>query len=415
VPILSNAENRKYFGPVSSLDTKRLSAARNSVINAGGIAQVSHSQQLDFGNIDKLPVLWGTVNGNDLGPEPALDRMEMLDSWIKYLSDDKRLEQIDSKTLMIYEGGVERWGDRNLKNDKAKFCNTKCDILIGPHDMALADGILFIRDWYYNSDVHVPDHKLKILSFLESPRASSGEFKHPKTVVASYNRGSDIVIPYGKWISKPTNVSVTENRNYAAGKSKMAAAFTSNCATTNDRMDYITTLQAFITVDVYGACGPLKCPRSTSQTCFEKLKKDYKFYLAFENANCKDYITEKLYLNAYQNDVVPVVLGGHPYDYKAMAPPHSYIHVEDFDSPEDLANYLKVLDGNDTLYNEYFKWKNTGMFYFEPHYASTLCRMCAMLHYADYTKTAPPIRKNQIWSTFDKCLPNSKWYWEKED
>ena len=55
-------------------------------------------------------------------------------------------------------------------------------------------------------------------------------------------------------------------------------------------------------------------------------------------------------------------MGAHPDDYRAVAPPHSYIHVDDFESPRHLADYLKLLDQNDTLYNEYFAWKGSGSF-----------------------------------------------------
>ena len=50
-------------------------------------------------------------------------------------------------------------------------------------------------------------------------------------------------------------------------------------------------------------------------------------------------------------------MGARPEDYKAAAPLNSYIHVDDFDSPKDLAEYLKQLDQDDEKYNAYFKWK----------------------------------------------------------
>ena len=72
-------------------------------------------------------------------------------------------------------------------------------------------------------------------------------------------------------------------------------------------------------------------------------------------------------------------MGARPEDYAASLPPHSYIHVDDFRSPRDLAYYLRVLDANDTAYNEYFRWKSdwtlTGYSYW--------CRLCGLLHVAD--------------------------------
>ena len=38
-----------------------------------------------------------------------------------------------------------------------------------------------------------------------------------------------------------------------------------------------------------------------------KLSK-YKFYLSFENNYCCDYLSEKIILNAFENDIIPVII-----------------------------------------------------------------------------------------------------------
>jgi hypothetical protein len=58
------------------------------------------------------------------------------------------------------------------------------------------------------------------------------------------------------------------------------------------------------------------------------------------------------------------------------SPYRSYLHVDEFASPKELAEYLNVLDKNDELYNSYFKWKGTGEFINTFYW----CRVCAMLH-----------------------------------
>lgn len=128
-------------------------------------------------------------------------------------------------------------------------------------------------------------------------------------------------------------------------------------------------------MDIYGFCGSLECTRR-NVSCFKLLDRDYKFYLAFENSNCRDYITEKFYVNSLQYNVLPIVMGARPQDYRRSAPSGSFIHVDNFESPKELAEYLHILDKDDELYNSYFQWKGTGEFintYF-------WCRLCSMLH-----------------------------------
>ena len=69
----------------------------------------------------------------------------------------------------------------------------------------------------------------------------------------------------------------------------------------------------------------------------------------------------------------------------------SYIHVDDYASPRQLAAYLHHLDKNITAYNTYFSWKGTMVTINQRYW----CRLCALLHlqqtdgyvhwYQDYT------------------------------
>ena len=54
---------------------------------------------------------------------------------------------------------------------------------------------------------------------------------------------------------------------------------------------------------------------------------EYKFYLAFENALCPDYVTEKFF-RTLKLPVVPIVMGGD--NYENLVPPGSFIDVNNF-------------------------------------------------------------------------------------
>ena len=136
----------------------------------------------------------------------------------------------------------------------------------------------------------------------------------------------------------------------------------------------VRNLQQFIPIDVYGKCQELKCPEE--QNCWAFLGRTYKFYMAFENTLCLDYVTEKAF-EAYKYDLVPVVYAW--LNDSTILPPGSYINALDFKSHKDLADYLRYLDTHEEEYLKFFEWKrNYQLQQFGIRHV--LCEACAKLH-----------------------------------
>jgi alpha-1,3-fucosyltransferase len=157
-------------------------------------------------------------------------------------------------------------------------------------------------------------------------------------------------------------------------KQKSIAWFVSHCNTFSGRDELVRKLQGFIDVDVYGKCGKMSCPKSSNQ-CSEMLNTTYKFYLSFENTLCIDYLTEKLY-NAIQHYVIPIIFSGA--EISRFLPPRSYINANDFETTEDLANYLEFLQQNVNEYLKYFWWKKHYKIIRSDHIE--LCKICLKLN-----------------------------------
>ncbi|KAH9278641.1 Glycoprotein 3-alpha-L-fucosyltransferase A [Echinococcus granulosus] len=146
---------------------------------------------------------------------------------------------------------------------------------------------------------------------------------------------------------------------YHGRRRKMIAWAVSNHHARNNRVEYASAIAKFIPVDIYGR-NRAQFPPDLDPFYFLSL--NYKFYLSFENSNCRNYITEKVYVNAMQYDMVPIVLGAFKDDYESTLPPHSFINVDDYRSIRELTDYLLYLDKNDTAYAAYFAWKEHGTF-----------------------------------------------------
>jgi len=106
----------------------------------------------------------------------------------------------------------------------------------------------------------------------------------------------------------------------------------------------------------------------------------YFFYLAFENSNMLDYVTEKIF-HCYLARTLPVYMGAPNID-NFVPFPHSYINTRDFKSPQELASFLLKVAEDEKLYLSYFGWNNATKLskgfedLFNHCRATAFCRLC---------------------------------------
>ena len=201
----------------------------------------------------------------------------------------------------------------------------------------------------------------------------------------TYSVHSDIHLPYGKLILK--SKESRRQRNYqviAENKTKHALWIVSNCKSRSKRDKYVEILRQYIPVDILGACGEKwNCGRRynhASGNCFDILNSTYRFYLAFENAICDEYITEKFFEN-YNYDIIQVVRGGNPNIRPIESRHDAYISSSDFKTAHDLGRYLKALSVDTTKYASMLKAKDEyqAVPYMEL-FQEAACKICQRLH-----------------------------------
>ncbi|XP_043928564.1 alpha-(1,3)-fucosyltransferase 4-like [Protopterus annectens] len=258
-------------------------------------------------------------------------------------------------TVLVWQ---QPFGDQSELGDCWSLYNVSgCTVTLDREDYVYADAVLVHhRDIWSDFAFHIPllprlpDQKWIWMNF-ESPTNSPGLYALDDVFnwTMSYRVDSDIFMPYGFLYPK----KLPTRKISLPRKTKLVAWVISNWSSDQERVKYYNVLSRYITVDIYGG-NELPLMKSDLIPTISR----YKFYLAFENSQHRDYITEKLWRNAFKANSVPVVLGPSRSNYELFIPRHSFIHVDDFPTPRRLAMYLKFLDKNTRLYRRYFAWKS---------------------------------------------------------
>ncbi|CAG7786957.1 unnamed protein product, partial [Allacma fusca] len=248
-------------------------------------------------------------------------------------------------------------------------CPRKCVFTDNKNFSSMADAVLFgVLDTLYHSKDEIqkypkPSERKKDQIWIAS--AIEPALYHDVTRIkelnymfnwtATFRLDSEIYWPYGFFykLKEPKRLEEIKLPNATVLRSKrLAASMISNCEAWGGRDYVLNSLKKYMDIDSYGKCGDKQCPNNTQ--CREYLGDHYKFFLAFENSLCQDYMTEKFF-SSLSLGMVPVVYGLG--NYAHIAPPHSYINALDFPNTKALAEYLLHLDKNDHEYLAYFEWR----------------------------------------------------------
>lgn len=324
-----------------------------------------------------------------------------------------------TKKVLVYTAffGSRPWDMPGMDSPPTLFtqydkrpCPFRCYITYNKSELPDSDGVLFhTRDLPVTKELYAlslkrPQRQRWVIFGMENPKNVPNHVQNLNGLfnwTMMYTRNADIYTTYGLYRNITPDEIPKNYINYAKGKSKLVAIAFSNCGKPRDEI--VSKLTQLIPVTIFGRCnrhfpmrskGVEECPKGTPQ-CARTLRK-FKFYLSFENALCKDYITEKYWETPFWYDMVPIVYGS---NYDAMnSIPGSYINVFDFPSIEALAKYIQFLDKNDTAYNEYFRWK-TKYQRIDPYFG---CQLCADLHNKELpAKVHTDLR--DFWSEENSC------------
>ncbi|EFO88875.1 CRE-FUT-4 protein [Caenorhabditis remanei] len=222
----------------------------------------------------------------------------------------------------------------------------------------------------------------------------------------TYRKDADLWAPYG-YLEK-RNVTVNYDLNAIWNlKNKTATWLGSNCQAPNNRFFLIKAmLEKGLQADVWGSCGRPAgaCDGVLKQTepCVLELIRPYKFYLAIENSNCKDYVTEKFWKSLDDRMIVPIVMRRQTVRDLGV-PDSAYIAVDDFETLPEFIQYVTKVSNDKDLYLKYHEWRRDYKVVFDNGF-SGWCSLCHRIRdkekVMDNQKSYGDIDR---WHSFEMC------------
>lgn len=332
--------------------------------NTSNLASISNIQQQSY----RFVLLWTDLFKNIHWHQPAFFNSSTIISCTakhqcQFTRDKRKLSQASVVAFHLYDMTRSQLPERiSTKNDNQSwvFITGESPINFYYQNPSFVPYVLdnyFDRSISYRYDSPFP----VFLPLIKSRNLSSNQIQHERQL----------------------------NLDSLKMKKKPIAWIVSNCITFSQREKYIKELNKFIQIDIYGKCGT-PCSGENNSQCKMSLS-EYYFYLSFENSHCKSYITEKFWniISDNTHRLVPIVMGAEESDYQRIAPKQSYIHVNQYKTPEDLAKYLNYLINDSGKYLTYLQWREHTEIQMIKYgsWTTLLCPLCEMAYEVPVTSS----------------------------
>lgn len=220
--------------------------------------------------------------------------------------------------------------------------------------------------------IRVKGCRIKILRSMEGPQHYPQIRKRlPNMLLSTTSFQSDFPITY----YTPSRPIYTAPPAFA--DTIPAAVFVArNCHSLNHREDLVKALGEHIRVDSVSACL-----HNANNPTKDKVKlvRQYRVYLAFENQNEHDHVTEKVY-DGLEAGVPTVYLGAPNALSDNLVPSGSIIHANEFKTPRLLALFIRRLLTSETSWQAAHQWRLARDPNFDARFAFAAdhidCRIC---------------------------------------
>ena len=298
-------------------------------------------------------------------PDPSLPVQDILRQEVSQLKQGVLKKSALRNPILLW------WTPFSVSENRVKTCGEDSEsVCIISKDRNLLKHPMTKAALFYGSDFNIYDLPLPRsdldwgLLHEESPK-NNYIFSHQSTMelfnhTATFRKESDepLTLMYLKNLDslvRDLPMKTFEEKSEIIKKEKLSPILyiQSNCDNPMQRDQFVKTLGKHISIDSYGQCLQNKtAPKSINHL---NLIAKYKFVIAIENAECKDYISEKLW-NALTAGTVPIYFGASNIrDY--LPNPDSAILVDEFDSIEKLAEKIQFLSENPVEYKKLLKHK----------------------------------------------------------